>query len=219
MHTHVIIKEINGHTDYKKERLFMKKYVITMMTAAVLMASVTGCGKTADNAPAGEVIEESGYRDDVSAADLKTAVTDALGEAYWPEAEIPAEFLDQSFGISAEWYDEYLGEMPMMSMKVDTLIIVKAKADSVTKVEEALNAYRETVVNDSLQYPMNVGKVQASRIETFGNYVCFVQLGGDTTAAMDSNPDNPDEAVIAHCQEQNQIALDAIEMALTDSGK
>lgn len=192
----------------------MKKVVITMMTAAILMASVTGCGKAAGDTPAGEVTEESGYRNDVSVADLKTAVTDTLGEAYWPETEIPAEFLDQTFGIPAEWYDEYVGEMPMMSTKVDTMIIVKAKADSVAKVEEALNAYREMVVNDSLQYPMNIGKVQASRIETFGNYVCFVQLGGDTTAAMDSNPDNPDEAVIAHCQEQNQMALDAIEMAL-----
>lgn len=194
----------------------MKKYVITMITAAVLMASVTGCGK-ADNTASGEVTEESGYRDDVAVADLKTAVTEALGEAYWPETEIPAEYLDQTFGISAELYDEYLGEMPMMSMKVDTMVIVKAKPDSVTKVEEALNAYRDMIVNDSLQYPMNVGKVQASRIETFGNYVCFVQLGADTTAVMDANPDNSDEAVIAYCQEQNQIALDAIEMKLQNN--
>ena len=194
----------------------MRKYIISMLMTALLIVSLTACGNKSDNTAANET-EESGYRNDVATADLKTAVTDALGDAYWPETEIPAEFLDSLYGISADLYEEYLGEMPMMSTKVDTLIIVKAKADTVTQVEEAMNAYRDMLVSDTMQYPMNIGKIQASRIETFGNYVCFVQLGGDTTATMEANPDNQDEAVIAYCQEQNQIALDAIEMALANN--
>lgn len=194
----------------------MRKYIISMLMTALLIVSLTACGNKSDNTAANET-EESGYRNDVATADLKTAVTDALGDAYWPETEIPAEFLDSLYGISADLYEEYLGEMPMMSTKVDTLIIVKAKADTVTQVEEAMNAYRDMLVSDTMQYPMNIGKIQASRIETFGNYVCFVQLGGDTTATMEANPDNQDEAVIAYCQEQNQIALDAIEMALASN--
>ena len=194
----------------------MRKYIISMLMTALLIVSLTACGNKSDNTAANET-EESGYRNDVATADLKTAVTDALGDAYWPETEIPAEFLDSLYGISADLYEEYLGEMPMMSTKVDTLIIVKAKADTVTQVEEAMNAYRDMLVSDTMQYPMNIGKIQASRIETFCNYVCFVQLGGDTTATMEANPDNQDEAVIAYCQEQNQIALDAIEMALASN--
>lgn len=192
----------------------MKKYIISVLMTALLMISLTACGSQSNNTSAGGT-EESGYRNDIATADLKTAVTDALGDAYWPETEIPAEFLDSMYGISADLYEEYLGEMPMMSTKVDTLIIVKAKPDTVAQVEEAMNAYRDMLVSDTMQYPMNIGKIQASRIETFGNYVCFVQLGGDTTTTMEANPDNQDEAVIAYCQEQNQVALDAIEMALT----
>ena len=61
-----------------------------------------------------------------------------------------------------------------------------------------------------MQYPMNLGKIQASRIESYDNYVCFVQLGADTTAAMDVS----EEAVVDQCLEENERALDAIEKAL-----
>ena len=192
----------------------MKKYIISVLMTALLILSLTACGSQSEDAGSGDT-EGTGYRNDVATADLKTAVTDALGDAYWPETEIPAEFMESMYGISPSLYEEYLGEMPMMSTKVDTLIIVKAKPDTVAQVEEAMNAYRDMLVSDTMQYPMNLGKIQASRIETFGNYVCFVQLGGDTMQTMEANPDNQDEAVIAYCQEQNQVALDAIEMALT----
>ena len=58
-----------------------------------------------------------------------------------------------------------------------------------------------------MQYPMNLGKIQASRIEVVGDYACFAQLGADVMDLMDVG----DEEVIRHCQEQNEMALDAIE--------
>lgn len=149
----------------------------------------------------------------VSVADLKAAVVEAVGEEnYWPAAPLEAEFLEGNFGISADMYDEFLYEMPMISMNVDTLLIVKAKEDQVQAVEDALNAYRDDQIENGMNYPMNVGKVQASRIETFGNYVCFVQLGADVTNVSEQG----DEAVIEHCQQENEKALDAIEKALAE---
>ena len=133
-----------------------------------------------------------------------------LGENYWPNTQIPAEMLEGTYGINADMYDEYLGEMPMISTNVDTLLIIKAKDGQVEAVETALNAYRDAQVEDTMQYPMNVGKVQASRIETFGNYVCFVQLGADTMELSEQG----DEVVIEHCQQENEKALDAIEKTL-----
>ncbi len=141
----------------------------------------------------------------VTAADLKQAVVDELGENYWPNTEIPAEYLE-GFGLTADMYDEFFGEMPMISTNVDTMIIIKAKDGQVEAVEEVLNAYRDNLVNDTMQYPMNLGKIQASRIETFGNYVCFVQLGADVMEAAEIG----DEEVIKHCQAQNDLALEAI---------
>ena len=54
--------------------------------------------------------------------------------------------------------------------------------------------------------PMNLGKIQASRIETFGNYVCFVQLGGENVIDEQTS----EEQSIIKCQEQNELAIEVI---------
>ena len=122
---------------------------------------------------------------------------------------IPAEFLE-GFGLTADLYDEFFGEMPMISTNVDTLIVIKAAEGKLEAVEGVLNAYRENLVNDTMQYPMNLGKIQASEVKTIGNYVCFVQLGGDVMDALEKG----DEAVITHCQAQNALAIEALEGAI-----
>lgn len=137
---------------------------------------------------------------------IKKAVADAMGENYWPNTAITPEMLEGTFGITADMYEDYMGEMPMMSTNVDTMIIIKAKEDQVQAVEDALNAYRENLVNDTMQYPMNLGKIQASRIERIDNYVCFIQLGADVMDLMEQG----DEAVIEYCLEQNELAIEVI---------
>lgn len=203
----------------------MKKFLVLLLVTA-MACSMVACGKDANEGNNSTVESEqnttnesenaaqeetqANYGEGVSLADVKTALVETLGENYWPNTEIPAEFLNDIYGISADMYEEYYAEMPMISTNVDTVIIVKAKEDQVTAVEEALNAYRETMVNDTMQYPMNVGKIQASRIETFGQYVCFVQLGADTMAAAETG----DEAVIEQCQQANELALEVIQNTL-----
>ncbi len=154
----------------------------------------------------GEMIDVSqGWSEDMEG--IKAAVVAAVGvDNYYPNMPVDPASLEMLYGLTSDMYDDYLAEMPMISTNVDTLLIVKAKDDKVEAVQEVLNAYRETVVNDTFQYPMNVGKIQASRIETFGNYVCFVQLGGDVMTAAESG----DEAVIEQCQQANELALEVI---------
>lgn len=149
---------------------------------------------------------------DASMEELKAAVVEVLGESYWPNMVAEAEMLSEIYGISEDMYDDFLAEMPIISTNVDTMIIIKAKEGQEDAVEKALNDYREELVNDSLQYPMNIGKVQASRIEAYDNYICFVQLGGDVTDLMDQG----ENVVIMHCQEQNEKALDAIRTTLAE---
>lgn len=81
-------------------------------------------------------------------------MTDALGDDYWPDSEIPEEMLNETYGVSADLYDAYLGECPMISVNVDTLLIIHAKDGKVEDVENALNAYRDSLVNDTMQYPI-----------------------------------------------------------------
>lgn len=172
--------------------------------------TTTGNTTEGNNSNAGDSVSNG---DSVSAGDssttniatIKQAVVDELGENYWPNTEMPAEFLE-GYGLTSDMYNTFFGEMPMISTNVDTFIVIEAKDGKVEDVEGVLNAYREALVNDTFQYPMNVGKIQASRIATFGNYVCFVQLGADVTAVLEEG----DEAVIKHCQAQNELALEAI---------
>lgn len=173
--------------------------------------AVTEATETAGTEATETTGTESGYMDvtngwSAEMTAIKDAIVEALGENYWPNSQILPEMLEMGYAITPDMYDDYMGEAPMISANVDTLLIIKAKDDKVKDVEEALNAHREMLVNDTLQYPMNVGKIQASRIQTYGNYVCFVQLGADTTEVSEKG----DEAVIEHCQAQNELALEVI---------
>lgn len=206
----------------------MKKKLECMLLMGTLALSMAACGNGQDkNTGAATetgvestegIVESTGTSVESTEAgnagtplqSAKKAVTDALGDDYWPDSEIPEEMLNETYGVSADLYDAYLGECPMISVNVDTLLIIHAKDGKVEDVENALNAYRDSLVNDTMQYPMNLGKIQASRVERIGDYVCFVQLGADTSSVEEQG----DEAVITYCQEQNELALEAIRQTL-----
>lgn len=179
-----------------------RKGIILIMAISLLM----GCGKKDSGAES----SAADYRNDVSAQALVEAVAADLGEDYWANMEIPAEYLSDIYGVSADMYEEAYAQMPMISTNVDTLIVVKANEEYVEDVQNALNTYKEAMAQDTFQYPVNVPKIQASQVETFGNYVCFVQLGADMGGEMDD-----EEVMIKACQEMNGQALAVIEGELT----
>ena len=202
----------------------MKKKMMCLC-AGVLVFSLAACGKggeeeSVENSSAEDSSEEvpavpeegmQGWSEEMEG--LKQAVVEALGaDNYWPDMAMDAEMLEVFFGISSDMYEDFMAESPMVSTNVDTLVIVKAKEDTVEAVETALNGYREAKVNDTMQYPMNIGKIQASQVEKIGNYVIFVQLGGFAVEA-----DEEAEA-LAQCQEANQLALDTIRSRLEEGG-
>lgn len=197
----------------------MKKVIACLLMVIVVSIGTGGCGKDNNTnkennhlgntgMPGSEA--EGGYNQDISVQEIKDAVVDVLGENYWPDMAIDATSLEEIYGIKPDMYEEYIAECPMINVNVDTLIIIKAKEGQEETIINTLEEYRERNISDNMQYPMNLGKVQASRIEAYDNYVCFVQLGADTTAAMDVS----EEAVVDQCLEENERALDAIEKAL-----
>lgn len=152
----------------------------------------------------GEDNYEEGWSQEME--QLKAAAVEAAEGGYRPDMALQPDMLEMSFGITSDMYDDYMAEMPMMSAHVDTLLIVKAKEDKLEEVQEIVEAYREAKVNDTMQYPMNLGKIQASRVETIGNYVMFVMLGGDTSDVEEQG----DEAIVKACQERNDKVIEAI---------
>lgn len=181
----------------------MKKSILAGMAAVLLL---TGC-------KAGSPGTENGtasWRNDVSTEALAGAVADELGEDYWADAELAPELLDDWYGISGDMYEEYYGQTPMISENVDSLIIVKAETERLEDVQNAFDTYREAMIQDTLQTPSNIAKIQASMIQTYGDYVCFVQLGG----SMDGEGETEEKAVEA-CRKINERALTVIERELT----
>lgn len=207
----------------------MKKFAVLLCMGS-LMLGMTACGNQADkesqsgtqtesSATESSVPESSsgestgssvagndtdvmsGWSEEMQA--VKDAVVEQLGDDYWPDSAMNGDMLESFFGVTADMYDDFMAEMPMISVNVDTLVVVKAKDGQADAVETALKEYQQQMVENTMQYPMNLPKIQASKVEKIGNYVCYVQLGADAS-------EESDEAAIKQCQEANDKAIEAI---------
>lgn len=209
----------------------MKKIICIALMAAMTAAAITACGNngTADTTtestttaeatteatsettavseetPADTDASDNGEADTSSTTDvILSKIREAYGDDYLPNELIPGEMIESIFGLTEDMYSAVTAEMPMISTYPDTVIVVEAKEGKVDDVEAALNAYRDYQVNEALQYPMNVAKVNASKVVKNGNFVAFIMAG-----AIDDREDVSDEDMASFAQEQTQIGVDA----------
>ena len=214
------------------------KKVTSLILTGMLCVALAACGKakeennaviTPDNENTTAVGQETssvqegaegGYKNDVAVADIEAAVMQALGENYWPQAEFDSL---ESLEITSDMYEEFLYKVPMINVNVDTLIVIKAVEGKEAEVEEKLNQFRDRNINELMQYPMNLPKIQCSQVQVFGNYVVFVQFGADEASkaiqAAEAEGKNLTEDELAKLEmdvinEQNEIALEAIKNVL-----
>lgn len=148
----------------------------------------------------------------VTLSELKDSVKELLGDNYWPEVDFTKEELESKTGITEDMYIDFLAEKQVLDSHIDTMIIIKAKEAYVGEVEAALENYRTSVIEENRSYPQNLCKAEASRMETIENYVCFVQLGADTTIVADQGQDE----IIAYCLEENERALYVLEKGILE---
>ena len=182
-----------------------KQLTAVIMAASLALASLTGCSSpSAGKEPTSQETEAAVS---VSLDDVLNKVKEAYGEDYIPSTAMDEQMLNDIIGLSPELYESYVAEMPMISTFVETFIGVKAKEGQGDGVEKALTEYRDRLVNDTMQYPMNVSKIQASQVVRHGDYVFFVMLGGPDDAALEQG----DEAALKSEEENNKIAIDVID--------
>lgn len=148
----------------------------------------------------------------VTLVELKDGVKELLGDKYWPDVNLSKEELEQKTGITEDMYVDFLAQRQSMDSHIDTMILIHAKEAHVGDVEMALERYRTDVIEQNRSYPQNLCKAKASRMETIDDYICFVQLGADTTIVADKGED----AVIAYCQEENERALYVLEKGILE---
>lgn len=207
----------------------IKKVVLWGFLNGLLLCMLSGCG---ENIPTDELVREDqafeiqgggdeieagssgvenemrqGNREFPTLSELKESVKEELGEHYWPEIPLSEKELEEKTGITKEMYVEFLAEGQNTEADIDTMIIIHAKEDYVGAVEQALEDYRSRLIQDNLEYPQNLGKAKASRMETIENYICFVQLGADTSIVANKG----EEEIIAYCQEENERAIYILE--------
>ena len=154
-----------------------------------------------------------GMRPDVkliSLNQLREKVKTGLGEKYWPDILLTEEELEEKTGITKDMYVDFLAEEQNIDANIDIMIIINANEAYVGIIEQKLEDYRIKVINENQKYPQNLGKAKASRMETIENYICFVQLGADTSVVADKGEDE----IIAYCQEENERAIDILEKAI-----
>lgn len=153
---------------------------------------------------------EWGERRFYTLLELEEEVKDLLGDNYWPEVNLSKAELEKLTGITEDMYVDFLAERQALDAHIDTLIIIHAKEDYVGTIEEAIETYRSALIEQNKNYPQNLSKARASRIETIDDYICFVLLGADTTPLADRGS----EAVMEHCLEENEKALYVLEQAI-----
>lgn len=205
----------------------MKKLITAVLAAEVLLLS--GCEQQLpedDLVNNGQAFETQKVEDDLEASNfpmmnkeklipltkMKEDVKELLGDNYWPEVNLTEQELAQRIGIMEDMYIDFLAEKQVLDAHIDTMIIIQAKEACVGAVEQALEDYRLTVIEENRNHPQNLGKAKASRMETIDNYVCFVQLGADTTAVAEQG----EEEIIAYCQEENERALYILEQDILE---
>lgn len=208
-----------------------KKIILKLLLVELFFCILTGCG---NNMPEDDLVDKSGERVSqnqelqagssyvengnggwynvklISLKRLREEVKDELGEKYWPDVFLSEKELEEKTGISKDMYIDFLAEEQIIESNIDIMIIVHAKEAYVAAIEQKLEDYRSQVIEQNQKYPQNLGKAKASRMETIENYVCFVQLGADTTSVANKGEDE----IIAYCQEDNERAIDILEKSI-----
>jgi hypothetical protein len=170
----------------------MKKLLKFLVLSTVLLSLLTAC---AQNNTTPTTIELS---------EVVEAIKEELGEDYYPNREMTFEEIQDFTGLSKDAIEVFIGEAPMMSIGVDTLIAIKATPGNGPTVYEGLEKYRTYLVEESFQYPMNMAKVNAAKAVQYGDYAFFIMLGGYNDAIEDSESDEAREfaeAEVAKVQE------------------
>lgn len=201
------------------------KYILlaAALTAGVMMTACTPkaeTGKeetTVESTVAETIVEESTESatgeilQDETLEKVHDAVKKAYGDNYIPNMPYDTTALTEVFGLDPELYDAVIAEGPMISVNVETFIGVKAKEGKSKEVAEALEEYRRKQLEEAVQYPMNMVKLEAASVVTKGDYVFFVMLG----SADEAEEVKGEKEALESAKKNNQIAIDVIDEIIT----
>ena len=187
----------------------MRKKILTALLAfSLLAANLSPAFLFPNNTFVAEASKKATKKKAPSIKKIYNTIVKTFGDNYLADMPLTKEDIKARYGLSQSWYTDIIAEVPMMSAHVDTLVIAKAKnKNTKKKIKNKLTAYRQGLINDTMQYPMNLLKIQASKVYVKGDYVFFIML-----SYVDSNTEetSTEEQVIEAYKAENQKAVDAI---------
>lgn len=163
----------------------------------------------------GEIVVEPWTEMDM----IRNEIVKFYGTAYYPnmkiheDAEYLKNYMNDVLKIDAAWVEDIIVEVPMISANADTLILVQPTEGNAENVLNALKEYKNYLINEAKQYPMNEARVHAAAIEQVGNYVCFSILGGVVDDPAGYGLTN-DKELAEYYETMNMTAIDAIKVYL-----
>lgn len=147
-----------------------------------------------------------------SAATLAKAVRNAYADGYLPDYKLSKDEIKSRYGVDESLYASAYAQVPMISARVDEIVIFKAKnSASKKKILAAVKQYQKKLKADTMQYPSNVLKIQGSKVYKKGKYVCFFMMG-DVSLSVEEN--GSEEDIIKAYQAQNMKAVNAVKSKL-----
>ena len=165
-----------------------KNKLFALGLVAMMAVSITACGgkETENETTPTPTIEatvapteapKSAEEATAELTDVQTAIQTLLGDNYAANMPYDAMFLNDIYGVQEGWYDAVVAAGPMMSAHVDTFIAIRPTEGNFDNVKNALENYQTILKEDTFQYPFNLPKIQASRLEVVGDYIFFFMLG------------------------------------------
>lgn len=135
---------------------------------------------------------------------IHQALKETYGTLYLADTQMQGEswYMQDTLGLDPSWYDVAIAEIPGMSFGVDKFIIVHPTEGNLENVQNALNAFSDHQINEALQYPANLTKLQAAAVETIGDYVCYMIFTGTVGDMMFED----DATAVQAYTEANQMA-------------
>ena len=177
----------------------MKRFIALTLALLTMGLLLVSCGNNGD-----ETESSTDVSKDISLNGAIQAVIDAYGEDYIPSMNIEEAQLTEIYGISMDNVEKFYAQAPMISTHVDTFMAFQAKEGKTDALKAEVEAYRDKLINESLNYPMNLPKLEASQVVVYDDYVFFILLGKYNDEELS------DDELLEYYKGQTQRGIDAL---------
>lgn len=173
----------------------MKKWLLSVGALLLAVCMIAGCAAASGN---------GGAQKNYSAIEILEAIKEAYGDDFLPNMDMGDEYLLNAFELSAADLEEYVLQMPAISVNQDVVLIIKASEGQGEAIEKTLlKIQKERYIDGGMFYPANLPKAKASKVLRSGDYVAFLMLG-----AVNDSLDATEEERLTFATEQVQKGVD-----------